>query len=689
MFMLFSGGPGEAPATQHDIQDSLQSLKYELANYTAWQDGGPSNFTLERESLGLLRLESALLHPPHLPPTVDAAYYNNITGNYKTKTVINRNLTNSPDEVTWAPLAKMLYKDRNLTRVHERAQGWNWSQPLVASFSMFSYKSLFLPENGTLFYRWRGFIDLELPSSSRGLVDGPSVSLRAEGIHLPEEGSLMALVEPKDVAPDIRHLAGLVPPSLFNDTTHVITEQLKERVKEFEQSISDGTAQLDSDSDPVTRCSFIFRGHLHPMLVHQSMVDLYEQEQKTPTGIPLPKLAAPGFNGLLISEECGIAIELEEVKGISSIRMSRRIVVYAAIASAVFYILIQLSLQVSDQWRTTTTLLRGSRGVMATWLIADSYAAISHLMAAVMTSEVRYALLVPGFLGGVLVATDIRLLTYLNGVQLLLSQPAPAPPPPPITTTAPTASTTGVSSTAPTVSQPPPDTTVTGSFLLRAGSVLFANDFRAWLAIVFGFSIFSMLFLGVPIYGVWFILIASTWSGQITRNVYQRTRRVLRHDTIVLSSIVRLFTPLYIFACPNNLLNIEPAEWIWVIPAWVILQTAVLLGQDYFGPSWFIPDFWNRGPVYDYHPDIVKSDGEATESKLGDCSICMEPISADQGDIGPERGKVLQLCWKQAAKKRRVYALAPCGHNFHTDCLEQWMEIKSICPQCRGYLPPL
>ena len=114
---------------------------------------------------------------------------------------------------------------------------------------------------------------------------------------------------------------------------------------------------------------------------------------------------------------------------------------------------------------------------------------------------------------------------------------------------------------------------------------------------------------------------------------------------------------------------------------------------------------WNRGPVYDYHPDIVKPDEEATEPKLGDCSICMEPISADQGDIGPERGKALQLCWKQAAKKRRIYALAPCGHNFvrsfvhnrlnvrssfqHTDCLEQWMEIKSICPQCRGYLPQL
>lgn len=49
----------------------------------------------------------------------------------------------------------------------------------------------------------------------------------------------------------------------------------------------------------------------------------------------------------------------------------------AAITAIVYYILIQLSLSVNDQWRTATSLLQGSRGVMATWLIADSYAAIS------------------------------------------------------------------------------------------------------------------------------------------------------------------------------------------------------------------------------------------------------------------------------------------------------------------------
>jgi len=73
---------------------------------------------------------------------------------------------------------------------------------------------------------------------------------------------------------------------------------------------------------------------------------------------------------------------------------------------------------------------------------------------------------------------------------------------------------------------------------------------------------------------------------------------------------------------------------------------------------------WNTGSEYDYHPDLGKPDEESMEPKLGNCSICMESISADQGDVGHERGTFLQLCWKQAAKRRRVYALSPCGHNF-------------------------
>ena len=31
----------------------------------------------------------------------------------------------------------------------------------------------------------------------------------------------------------------------------------------------------------------------------------------------------------------------------------------------------------------------------------------------------------------------------------------------------------------------------------------------------------------------------------------------------------------------------------------------------------------------------------------------------------------------------------PCNHNFHEECLQQWMEVKLECPTCRSQLPPI
>jgi hypothetical protein len=123
--------------------------------------------------------------------------------------------------------------------------------------------------------------------------------------------------------------------------------------------------------------------------------------------------------------------------------------------------------------------------------------------------------------------------------------------------------------------------------------------------------------------------------------------------------------------------------WIWIVPFWVGLQVAILIGQDYLGPAFFLPTLvcvasvdletplltfhilqWGNEPTHDYHPALARADEESIESKLGDCSICMEPISSDQGHLAPNRPIILQLCWTQVTKKRRVYALAPCGHNF-------------------------
>ncbi|KIM22842.1 hypothetical protein M408DRAFT_332712 [Serendipita vermifera MAFF 305830] len=701
LFMMFSGESQRV--SQIDMKDSLQSLVDEHSNFTAYLEGRPTNFTLNQESNATSLLRNSLFHPTLIPPLATTGYYNNLTGNYKAKKIWFHNLTDPPNQVGWGPLSRIIYEDKNTSLIHAAAGGWDWKEPMHMSLSLFFYKSHFLSADSPLFYRFRGFIELGPPNPEKGLLPSPTINLRMEGVHIPHNGSLYALVEQRSIMPDVRQLPSLVPPGFVNSTAQVVAAQLQEDIQTLEKSIQAGASRVESDEDPLTRCSFTFHGQLRPLLLHQNLVDEYEREIQNPSGIPVDKLMQPTFDAVFMSEECGIGLELEAVTGISSTRINRRIVTYSAIASLVCYILIQFSLQISDQWRTATSLHRGARGVIASWLIADSYAAITHLMAAVMSKEVRFAILVPGFLGCVLLATDLRLLTFLNGVQMMLAQaqaqaqaPAPAPTPTPTrpeTPLDPTQSqleSTPVQreTTAPSTArnpsvQPPPIS------LRQVFTYLVANDFRAWLLVVGVVSITCMTLFNLPIYGAWFLLISSTWAAQILRNIYQRTRRVVRHDTVILSSVFRLFTPLYLFGCPDNLLGIEPAPWVWILPVWVALQITILIGQDYFGPSFFLPTLWTNEPAYDYHPDLAKADEESIDPKLGDCSICMEPISSDQGHISPNRPLVLQLCWTQMTKKRRVYALAPCGHNFHTSCLEQWMDIKSVCPQCRGPLPPL
>jgi hypothetical protein len=150
-----------------------------------------------------------------------------------------------------------------------------------------------------------------------------------------------------------------------------------------------------------------------------------------------------------------------------------------------------------------------------------------------------------------LIRSQKRLLTYLNGVQMMLAQ-AQNPSPPTVAPISAVPATTPVSST----NEAPPteaaasnatETTVpnaTGPTLRPVSDYLLGNDFRVWLVVVGIFSIICMVLFNLPLYGAWFILISSAWSAQIIRNVYQRTRRVVRHDTVVLSSILRLFTPL-------------------------------------------------------------------------------------------------------------------------------------------------
>ncbi|KAG8832672.1 hypothetical protein FRC17_000891 [Serendipita sp. 399] len=686
LYLLLTGD-STPQASPGDIRDSLQDLRDEYSNYTAWLEDQPSNFTLNYESHAFANLRDSFSHPVQLPITTQHGHFNNITGTFKTKTVIFRNLTYPPKEVSWTELANAVYSEKNISQVHQNAHGWNWSQPMIAAVSISSYRSAHLPKNSTGFYRIKAcrllqlkmIRKLELHLPGQDTFASPSVELRHEGIHFPHDGSIIAVVEPKQhilmarsIMPDIRRLPAMVPANLENDTARMIAGQLKDRLSDWEKQASSGTLQLVRTDDPPTECSFVFLGYMQPIIAPREAISAYEKEIEFPSGIPLPAFGKPTFSGVLISEECGLALEFDAFQGVTDKMFNRRIFTYSAIASAVCYALIQLSLQISDQWRTTSNMFRGSRLSIVILMTGDIYMAVAHFMAAVMTTRTRYALLFPGILATILVATEVRLLTYLNGVQLVLHRPSPTPAP----TVAPQtqAQASGTPNTSRSTENDPASPSVVlnisisiddiRTFLITAINILYTNELQAWISTLILVVFVGVGVLGISIYQVWFMLLTSIWLGQITRNVFQRSRRVLRHDTIILSSIFRLFIPMYIFLCPDNLLNLEPTNWAPVIPLWVFLQTAVLIGQDYFGPTWFIPDIWNKENAYDYHPDLVKTDEESIESRFGDCSICMEPISADQDTVGVERGRTFHLWWKQAAKKRRVYAMAPCGHNF-------------------------
>lgn len=89
----------------------------------------------------------------------------------------------------------------------------------------------------------------------------------------------------------------------------------------------------------------------------------------------------------------------------------------------------------------------------------------------------------------------------------------------------------------------------------------------------------------------------SFWWPQILLCARHDVRQPLRPEFVLGSSAARLALPLYIFACPSNLLHAAASPGLCVgLVAWVGLQCALLLLQRYRGPRCFIPSVVSRVP---------------------------------------------------------------------------------------------
>ena len=131
---------------------------------------------------------------------------------------------------------------------------------------------------------------------------------------------------------------------------------------------------------------------------------------------------------------------------------------------------------------------------------------------------------------------------------------------------------------------------------------------------------------------------------------------------------------------------------------------AQVSGSDGYKLIISLPASYQPAELYNYHPIFPSTDIENPSSptsidasgkdgkgaapgfniqSLDDstCSICMEHVETSAAASGLA-GEALAGLGLGNLAQRRSYALAPCGHLFHTACLAQWMGVKVSLITC-------
>lgn len=163
--------------------------------------------------------------------------------------------------------------------------------------------------------------------------------------------------------------------------------------------------------------------------------------------------------------------------------------------------------------------------------------------------------------------------------------------------------------------------------------------------IVIGAMVAITLFYYVGWFGLLMFGTYSFWVPQIYHNAERGSgRNALLKKYVLVTASTRLFIPLYIWACPVNLLFTETSPWVYTLVVWQAVQVLFLYLQDLLGSRFFLPTgFWFPDQDrWDYHPLLPPQDVETgavsgpegrESDKKGevDCPICFEKIEFASG----------------------------------------------------------
>ena len=195
-----------------------------------------------------------------------------------------------------------------------------------------------------------------------------------------------------------------------------------------------------------------------------------------------------------------------------------------------------------------------------------------------------------------------------------------------------------------------------------------------------------------------FFLFGGTWFFQIYYSVKKGTKPPMPYSYIFITSLFKILIPIYLKAYNNNIFSLRPSFLkVFICISFVFIEAIIVSLQKLLGPKFFIPQKY-REQVFDYY----KSAEDIPEvNKTNECVICLENLDnlainnqEEDDEIFKTSGNYIEKLaimiqkWNKK-KNNKPYMKTPCGHVFHTRCLETWLEIKNECPYCRQRIPPL
>ncbi|KAF8473732.1 hypothetical protein DFH94DRAFT_764142 [Russula ochroleuca] len=683
IFLMTNNGGNDDPTVRNHYKDSLSSLEWQLGNYSAWLNGSATaNFTMPTRPPGEYRIVSeAVPHRGVLDPLAQS-YYSNITG-FVRGNVSFRNLSSE-----LVPAAEW-----NETEVAQKLGSWNWSATNKVAMSLLS-RPVEVDEKEK-----EEFEGVAMLHGHIEVIDGNTareLQLDFVGIQFLETGSLYGLAQDSGVSIDTRALPSLVPPRLLNITARAVVPVIEDNITKLKALLASN--DLPSEANPTTResiCQFAVYAQVHPSNVSAAAMRELEEELLHPTGITTVHRPPLKLDVAVISPECGILIEAKDANGMRSRIFFRKVTSYAGFAGLVYLVMLLLLSQQMSESRSPAQLSRISRWSFIAQALADSIAFACHITFAILADgRPSIALVAPAFLACALFAYEVQFILLIQQVQApedLAAAPVPprptAPstqsPSPPVNTTnaPPTGVTNGQNTTAPLTSQRPPGQEMTWFSVIRSvlRFIWYDEHNRIWYFVFIVLVLVVRVVVAPGLAAIFLaVLYSSIWAPQIVRAARRGRPCALGMKYIVGTTIGRMLLALYVLGCPKNVMDVEPRPWVYVLLLIACTQVAVLGLQTSFGPAFFLPQRLADSQGYDYHPPLPDTEG----GPLGDCAICMDAIDRPPEDASGKPGR-------RGARTRASYSLAPCAHLFHTDCLERWLAIKNICPQCRRPLPPL